>query len=253
MYMRLVYARSKPDLVWKIQEIYADKIIPRLKEMPGCLCSCLIQSDAHKDEGISMTLWDTQEHAEEYEKSGLFQKLLGEVQPYLSDSSEWKLQLSKDLKLEYQPVPEEPILKAYSSIAQTDAKAPSEKEFPSMHMRILSLTIKPGMIQDFRKIYNEEILPTLRSVKGCRYEFMTENTQDKSDVLSVTIWDSKEDAINYENSEIFKELIEKTKHTLSALFRFKAALEKESGGKVVTSEDPYSICYDIVTGKFFNG
>jgi heme-degrading monooxygenase HmoA len=253
MYMRLVHARSKPDLTWKIQQIYAEKIIPRLNKMPGCLCSCLIQSDTHEDEGVSLTLWDSQAHAEDYEKSGIFQQLLGEVKPYLSDSSEWKIQLSKDLKLEYQPVPEEPVLKAYSSFAQTDAKIPSENEFPLMYMRILSLTIKPGMMEDFRKIYKEEILAVLRSVKGCRYAFMTENTQDQSEVLSLTIWDSKEDAFNYENSELFDELMEKVKHTFSELFHFKVALEKESGGKVVTTEDPRSMYYNIITGKFFNG
>jgi heme-degrading monooxygenase HmoA len=252
MYMRLVYARSKPDLVWKIQQVYAEKIVPRLKEMPGCLCSCLIQSDAHEDEGISMTLWDTEAHADAYEQSGVFRQLLGEVRPYLSDSSEWKIELSKDLKLEYHPVPEEPVLKAYSSFAQVEEKVPSEREFSLMHIRIFSLTIKPGMMEEFRKIYKEEILPALRLVKGCRYAFMTENTQNKSEVLSLTIWDSKEDSINYEKSELFGELIKKVKHTFSELFQFKAALEKEARGKVVTTQDPYSLNYNIVTGKFFN-
>jgi len=252
MYMRLVYARSKPDLVWKIQQIYSEKIITRLKEMPGCLCSCLIQSDAHEDEGISMTLWDSQAHAEDYEKSGIFQELLGEVRPYLSDSSEWKLQLSKELKLEYQPVPEEPVLKAFTSFVQTDTKIPSESGSPLMYLRILSLTIKPGMMEEFRKIYKEEILSILRGVKGCRYAFLTESTQDKSEVLSLTIWDSKQDAIDYESGKIFDELMEKVKHTFTELFHWKVALEKESGGKVVTTGDPRSMSYTIVTGKFFN-
>lgn len=253
MYMRLVYARSKPDLVWKIQQVYAEKIIPRLKEMPGCLCSCLIQSDAHEDEGISMTLWDSQAHAEAYEKSGIFQQLLGEVKPYLSDSSEWKLQLSKELKLEYQPVPEEPVLKAFTSFVQTDAKMPSVSESGLMYLRILSLTIKPGMMEEFRKIYKEEIIPTLHKIKGCRYAFLTENAQDKSDVLSVTIWDSKQDALDYESVEIYAELNNKVKQMFSELYHFKAALERESGGKVVTTEDPQTMFYNIVTGKFFNG
>ena len=70
MFMRLVHARSKPDSIAIIQKVYAEKIIPRLQKMPGCLFSCLIQSDTHPDEGISLTLWDSQAHADTYEQSG---------------------------------------------------------------------------------------------------------------------------------------------------------------------------------------
>jgi heme-degrading monooxygenase HmoA len=130
---------------------------------------------------------------------------------------------------------------------------PSVSEFGLMYLRILSLTIKPGIMEEFRKIYKEEIIPTLRKIKGCRYAFLTENAQDKSDVLSVTIWDSKQDALDYESGDVYAELNNKVKHTFSELYHFKAALERESGGKVVTSEDPQSTRYNIVTGKFFNG
>ena len=249
MYMRLVYARSKPDMSSIIQKIYDDKIIPRIKKMPGCLLSCLIQSDAHADEGISMTLWDSQMHAEAYDQSGLFQELLNEVKPYLSDSSEWKIQLSKELKLEYQPVPEEPALKAYTSFVQADSKMLSESEFSFMYMRILSLKIKPGMMEEFRKIYKEDILSTLRGVKGCRYAFMAESTHDASEALSLTIWNSKQDAANYENSKVYDALMKKVKHTFSEVFQWKLTLEKESGGKVFTTVDPSSMIYTIVTGK----
>lgn len=252
MYMRLVHAKSKPDSSLKIQQIYDDKIIPRLQKMPGCLCSCLIQNEFHPDEGISLTLWDSQIHAEVYEQSGLFQELLNEVKPYLSDSSEWKIQLSKEMKLEYQPVPVEPVLKAYTSLIQTDSKMIPERELSLMYMRILSLKIKPGKVEEFGKIYEREILPALRSVKGCRYAFMTKGTQDQTEALSLTIWDSKEDAINYESSELFNNLIDKLKDTFSELYHWKIALEKESGKKVVTTEILVSKFYTIVTGKSFN-
>ncbi len=252
MYVRLVQARSRPGLTSKIQQLYDGEIIPRLRKMPGCLCSYLVQSDFYNNEGISITLWDSEAHAEEYEKSGLFKQMLDIVKPYLSDSSEWKIQLSKEHKLEFQQIPEEPVLKAYTSFAHADLKDQSDNRLTSMHLRVLSLTVKPGMMEEFRRLYKDKILTTLHKVKGCRYAFMTENIQDRSEVLSLTIWDSKQDAVDYENSEMFTALIDKVKHTFSGIFHWKVELEKESGDKVITTEDPHSRFYTIVTGKFFN-
>ena len=103
MYMRIVQAKYKPDFLPEIKEIYDNKIIPRLKITEGCLGVCVIISTIKNDEGISMTLWDSQANAEAYEQSGLYHELLGMVKPFLEDSSEWKIQLSKDLgRLELQ-------------------------------------------------------------------------------------------------------------------------------------------------------
>jgi len=251
MYMRLLHAKSKPDAISIIRQIYDQKIIPRLQKMPGCLFSCLIQNAAHPDEGISMTFWDTQAHADAYEQSGRFQELLGQVKPYLSDTSEWKIQLSKDFQVEYQAVADEPILKAYTSDAAAD-KMPPAGELSSMYLRILDLKIKEGKMEQFLRICKEEILPALQAVQGCRYTALSENAQERNKVLSLTIWDSRQDAMNYENSALFIRLNEKIKHTFSDLFQWKMVLEEETGKKVMTSADPYSAHYTIVTGQFFN-
>ena len=92
------------------------------KLSPGCLYIGLMQNEHHQDECISMTLWDSQKHVENYEKSGLYEELLQGVQPYLSDSLLGKIQLSKELKLEYQPVQEEPVVKSYAFLAKKDSK-----------------------------------------------------------------------------------------------------------------------------------
>jgi heme-degrading monooxygenase HmoA len=252
MFMRLVHAKSKPDSIAIIQQVYAERIIPRLQKMPGCLFSCLIQSDTHPDEGISLTLWDSQAHAEAYEQSGRFQELLGEVKPYLCDSAEWKVQLSKNLQVEYQPVAEEPVLKGYTSLGQTDTKILTKRELSQMYLRLFSLKIKEGMMEEFSRIYREEILPALREVKGCRFAFMTENIQEKTEALSLTIWETKQDAINYERSELFAELNDKVKHTFAELFLWKMSLEEQAGKKVMTSADQRSTHYTIVTGKSFD-
>jgi heme-degrading monooxygenase HmoA len=70
-------------------------------------------------------------------------------------------------------------------------------------------------------------------------------------VISVTIWNSKEDADKYERSGLFEELIEKVKHTFSELFQWKMALEKDVQGRINTSGDLKVAHYNMVMGRRF--
>ena len=251
MYMRLFHSKYQPGALPKIQQIYDEEIIPRLQKTEGCLSACLIISDLHSNEGMSMTLWKSFEHAEAYEKSGVFQELLDKVMPYLSDSSEWKVQLSKDLTLQYQPPTEEPVSKTYAAAAQMDKKIPPANESRLMYMKIVSVNIQPGKMKEFRRIYTDEILPALKDIKGCSYSFMTTNVKKKNEALCITVWDSKEDAETYDNIGLFEMLKEKVEHTFSKLYQWKMALEKESSGRVITSEDVHMDTYSVVSGKSF--
>jgi quinol monooxygenase YgiN len=251
MYMRLVQTKIKPDKLSELRQHYNENVIPALKKMPGCLHACLIHDVQQPEEAISLTLWSTQEHAEAYEQSGMFQQLIQTAQPYLADASEWKIQLTKELKLEYLPVPEEPVVQSYTVAATMDEKMLPQEQADLMYLRIVSPKIKPGKLDEFKKLYVEEIIPALRATKGCRYAYLTESIKDKNEVISVTIWDSKQDAENYEQSGRFGELVEKTKHTFSELYQWKMALEKEFSGRVTTSEDLTVQHYDIVTGTCF--
>jgi heme-degrading monooxygenase HmoA len=248
--MRFVQANYQSGYLPKIQQIYETTIIPKLQETPGCLCACLVNNE-QLQEGISITLWDSQEKAEEYEKSGVYSELVGEIVPFLDDSSVWKIQLSENFELEYQPVSEDPVVKSeFTSLAQIDGQLPSH-EAQNMYLRILSLVIQPGRMKEFQQIYSQEILPVLQTTKGCRYAFLTESIEKKNEAVSVTIWDSQQDAEHYEQSGVFVKMVEKSKHTLSAMYQWKMALEKKQKKPVVTSDDLKREMYSVVTGRSF--
>jgi heme-degrading monooxygenase HmoA len=251
MYMRLFQIKIKSEKLPELQQFYETKVIPALQGLPGCRHASLIHSAHRADESISLTLWDSRENAEAYEQSGLFQQLLQASQPFMADSSEWKIQLSEDLKLEYLPVPEEPVVKSYNVDATTDAKALPEAPTAFMYLRIVSAKIGSGMIEEFRRLYAEKIIPALRGVPGCRYAFLTESLEAQNEVISVTIWDSRQDAENYERSGLFDQLTQKVKHTFSELYQWKMALENARRGQVATSEDLRVEHYSVVTGKSF--
>ncbi len=142
-------------------------------------------------------------------------------------------------------------MKSYS-VAEPTAEKIAVREQPQLiYVRVVSPKIRPGMMEEFKRIYAEEILPVLREVKGCRYAYLTEGTKDKNEVISVTIWDSQKDAENYETGGLFDLLKGKVRQTFSELYQWKRKLEKDSGKPVVTSEDMMVKHYNVVTGKSF--
>jgi quinol monooxygenase YgiN len=251
MFMRMVQVKIRPELAAELPLLYAKTIIPALQKTEGCLYASLIKSSHHPDESISMTLWDSLDHAEAYEKSGHFQKLMNEVNPYLSDSSEWKIQLARDFTWEYVPTREEPVVKSYK--VTTSFPEPPASTVPNspMYIRILSVRLKPGKLEEFATLYNAEILPVLRGVAGCRYAFLTEGVEERNEVISVTIWDRKEAADVYETSGLFTKLTRKVSHTFSELYQWKLSVEKRSSTQVSTTEDLNVNGYNVVAGTAF--
>lgn len=246
MYMRLVHMRIKPQELARVQEIYTEEVIPALQQVTGCLYAALIQSTHQKDECVSMTMWKSPDHAADYERSGVFKRLLDKIRPFMAESSEWRVQLSRDFNLEYVPVPEEPVVKAFTVAAQKGLPEVPQQ----LWLRIVSLKIKPGMSAEFEQIYRGTVLPALESVQGCCYVFLTQGAASQNEFLSITLWDSKQDAERYEQSGRFAELLGKTKHTLSELYRWKMGLGSNVAG-VATSEDVTAEHYSIMLGKCF--
>jgi heme-degrading monooxygenase HmoA len=176
---------------------------------------------------------------------------MDETRPYLSESSEYKIQLSQDLTLEYVPVPQEPVVKAYPITARSEDRVSEKDEIPALWLRIVSLKILPGKLDEFKRLYAEHSIPALRNVKGCRYVYLLESDERSHEVLSVTSWDSKQDAENYEKSGLFEQLLDTQKHTLSGLYQWKKSLGKEQASQSATSEDVMVEHYTILTGRNF--
>jgi heme-degrading monooxygenase HmoA len=251
MFMRLVQVKVKSDTSDQLPILYSEKIIPALQKTPGCLYASLIRSTHDPDEAISMTLWDSLDHAEAYEQRGMYQKLMNEVTPFLSDSSEWKIQLSKDFTWEYIPSREEPVVKSYKVTISFPAPPATGASAEPLYVRILSVRLKTGNLEEFAALYNSEILPMLQKVHGCRYAFLTEGVVERNEIISVTIWDRKEAAEVYEESGLFRKLTRKVQHTFSELYQWKLSVEKRSSVQVSTTEDLNVSGYNVVSGRVF--
>jgi quinol monooxygenase YgiN len=252
MYMRLVQMKVEMNSMSGLQEFYGDTVIPSLHSVKGCIFAGLIQSHDHPSECISMTLWDNLGDAAEYGKSALYTDLISKLRTYLADSTEWKIQLSNDLTLETVPVVEEPVVKSYAIEELNDGKM-SPEDGSQLYVRIVVLKTHPGKMDKFRKIFADEVLPSLRTVKGCRYALLTDGGKDNDEALSITIWNSQKDAEEYEASGLAREFLKKLADTFSEFYHWKMDLEKDLGKKVITSEDVKVKHYQVISGESFRG
>jgi quinol monooxygenase YgiN len=252
MYMRLVQMNVSPDKTPDLYDFYQKKVIPALHKVQGCMFAGLMRSDDRPGECVSLTLWETQASAEAYGSGELYKALIQEVKGFLADSAEWKIQLSKEFTVEYVPIAEEPVVKSYAVGALKDGSISSREKPQLMYVRFVAPKIRPGMVEEFREIYTKEVIPGLQSVKGCRYAYLTEGTKG-GDVLSITVWDSKQEATVYEKSSLYQSFNEKLRHTFSELYQWKIGLENDRAKKVVTSDDTSVRHYQVVTGEGFSG
>jgi quinol monooxygenase YgiN len=251
MYMRFVRMNALADKMDTLINFYDKAIVPVLKNTKGCRFACLIRNAQREGECISLTLWDSLADAEAYEHSGRFKQLYEKVRPLLEDTSEWKIQLTTDYTLEYKPESGEPVIDSYDVSYMPETDLPEAKKFSPLYVRLLSARVKPDMIEEAKKIYRDVIGPALRQVKGCKYAFLVQNMQDQNEFFSITIWENKQAANDYEASGLFDEFVGKIQHVFADLYQWKMKLEQKSGKKAVTSEDISIDKYTVVAGKNF--
>lgn len=67
-----------------------------------------------------------------------------------------------------------------------------------MFARKLSIHLKPNTLAEFTKTFEQEILPLLRKQKGFKDE-ITFAAPGTSEVLAISLWDSKQNADTYDS------------------------------------------------------
>lgn len=251
MLIRLVQAKLKPGALNKMEAVYRNEVIPALNETEGCLFGGLLQDINKADQAVSLTLWDSKEHIKNYVESGAYRKNLDKVAPYLEESSEWRIQLTKDDVLNYEPVKHEPDVESYPVITDVDS-LPEEISSSRKYLRILSLEIMQGKAEEFKKIYHDIIIPELKKLNGCRYAFLIDNSEEEQEMLSFTIWDDLQSVELYEQEGKFRSLLEKVQDTLAELYQWKMSLENnEQAVSSVSSRDIDISKFTLVTGEKF--
>ena len=250
MFIRFVTFESVPDKLEELKDFYSAQVVPGLQQTEGCLFASLVESTANPNEFSSLTLWESSNHIQAYEEEGRYAAFVQAAQPFLAGSDQWELQLSEDLTLEYKPVIEERQADAYRLCAVMDEAALRGNRSENMHLRLLNLQTKDGGFEGLKQAYVETIIPALRGVKGCRNAFLMANVKTQNKLVSVTVWDSQEDAEAYDRSEVFQSLMRNTRDLLSA-HMWQSTLKSFVPSKVYTNEDVKARFYSVVAGRSF--
>ncbi|NHJ85993.1 MAG: hypothetical protein FK734_11060 [Asgard group archaeon] len=75
-----------------------------------------------------------------------------------------------------------------------------------MFVRLATANIETNKLQKGITIWNEKDMPLMKSAKGYRGAYLLTN-QGKGTVISMTLWDSQEDAIADEQSSLHREQV----------------------------------------------
>ena len=94
LYVRLVALRVEAGRFQDLRERYNAEIVPALLATPGCRAVFLAEGFHTRSRALSVTIWDSEEHAVRYEMSGAFDQMIGRISEFFSGLYQWKLSLT---------------------------------------------------------------------------------------------------------------------------------------------------------------
>lgn len=248
MFMRLVNLRVKEGRMIDFARFYEKRTIPALQKTKGCLYASLLKPTDDDVECVSMTWWRNRDDVNAYERSGLYDELLDEMDDMMAEVVEMKVRSSGESKRDIHLL-QDPDVEAYPVEVAGIGDVVDADITRHFFVRLVSARIQTGKFEALKERFNEEIKPVLMATKGCRAVFLVENTKTQERALSVTIWDSEEDAIRYEISGGFDEQTAKVSEFFSGLYQWRMSLSPTENRRSVSGKDLDVKGFQVVTGK----
>lgn len=250
MFLRLVHLQVKEGKRRELRDFYESRAMPELADTPGCMHAALLEGVDRAHGWLSATFWKTFESAEAYEESGLPDRLLEESEGLLEHDKQWKVELSQDMGLEYASAMRALEVEGFKIEDSGGQRDPREGPQPYMYVRIVSVKVDPEKVDEFKRRWDEIVVPALMEVNGCLLAFLAEGIRDRHHMLSVSLWENQQKALRYEVSGKFDDLTRRLKDTFSQDIQWKMALTPGSaGGAERPGQDgPQVWGYEVVAG-----
>lgn len=80
-------------------------------------------------------------------------------------------------------------------------------------MRIGNFKAQPDKVDELLQIYQKDAIPVIKKAPGNISAFILQKNDEKNSFLACTVWETKEDAENYDKSGQASEMVSKIKHT----------------------------------------
>jgi heme-degrading monooxygenase HmoA len=246
MFLRMVTHIIRVEESEKNAETYARAVLTALRETQGCIFASLIQNIGNPQECISLTLWASRNESIAYEESGLYAHLVDSLRPYFLESTDWKLELSEDLSLEYLPTQTEPTVERF------DESAPGPENMAKLRsnpfaVHILSLSVQEDQLKTFESIFAAAIHSKYKLRKGF-LDFMVVRQHRKFFVIS--FWDERVDLQSVSAFYSIDGLLESIRNVLPSFVRWQVTQTRDVH-RSASSEDVRSAVYRCLTAEWF--
>ena len=82
MFARVAWGKVKPGTWEEYERIYHDEIVPATRDIKGLHLRELLRGTDDPEEGISLTLWESREDLDAYERSSLHQQMVDRARAF---------------------------------------------------------------------------------------------------------------------------------------------------------------------------
>lgn len=246
MFLRMVTHVVRIEETEKMAEIYDRSVLSALRTTQGCVFASLMQNTANMHECVSLTIWNSKKESFEYEESGLYQQLVDALRPFFVESTEYKLELSADLSLEYTPIQVEPTVERFDESVSGSEHISKLKAKP-FAVQILALSVQDEKAADFEKIFLSEIRPKYKTHKGF-IDLILLRQQRKYHIIS--FWDEAVDIQSPSGPHSINELVQSIYKVLPSFVQWQVS-HKSSVPSSASSEEIRTMVYRCLTAGWF--
>jgi heme-degrading monooxygenase HmoA len=249
MHIRMLHVSVRPGALVPLRRAYEREVTTALAGVDGCRYAGLFQDVRDAERCLSLTVWTEARHAEDYARSPLFERLIGATSEFFSESEEFTIRLSENLTIEEVHLPARPEVADLAVEAGTVEDPGRVTMHPGITVRTVTLSLRPGAVDTFVRVYREGAIPILRGVPGCQHVFLAVPAGAADEVMSVTLWSDGAAIDAYERSGLYSRLLQEQEDLLSPLYRAAISHQKEHHMQAASSEDIRVRRYQLLTGR----
>ncbi len=247
MFLRMVSVGIRAEHTLKIAEEYDRNVVTALRTQPGCSFASLLQNISDKKDCISLTIWNSKSDAIDYEKSGVFKRLVESLRAFYEESNEWELKLTDDLSIEYTPVQVDPTVKGYDD-ADTEKKYIRKFSVTPYAATIITLSVQPDKIQDFQDVFVANVIPKFREHKGFIHIILL---RKENEFNIISFWDETIDFSSSFNDQALRSLTRSIFELLPTSVQWQVS-HKAAKTRFASSEEMTASVYRCLTGEWFS-
>lgn len=120
-----------------------------------------------------------------------------------------------------------------------------------MFLRMVTHAIRNDALENSADTYNESIMPALKKTSGCVFASYLQSTSNPQECISFTIWNSQKESSAYEESGLYKQLVDTLRPFFTESTEYKLELSADFTLEYtpVADEPTIQIFSESVTGS----